>query len=204
MAMLCSALLQRAPAVASRHGLPQPDCQTRPPSAQEYNRAASARSPASGRAEGHRQGLESGLCLAGAIFTVTVELCMPTLGLNHYNLRAPRLLMEELRSFYCDVVGLIHGARPPFGSFGYWLYAGGQPILHLSEARPGEPPGTGAVSTFDHAAFSCCGRTDFERKLTGLGIAFTTARVPGTTQVQLFIRDPAGNGVELNFATEDA
>ena len=135
---------------------------------------------------------------------VTVEVCMPALGLNHYNLRAPRRLMEELRSFYCDVVGLIPGARPPFGSFGYWLYAGGQPILHLSEARPGTPAGAGAVSTFDHAAFTCSGRADFERKLTGLGIAFTTARVPGTTQVQLFISDPAGNGVELNFATEDA
>ena len=129
---------------------------------------------------------------------------MPALGLNHYNLRAPRPVMEQLRSFYCDVVGLIPGERPPFGSFGYWLYAGGQPILHLSEARPGDPPSAGTAATFDHAAFSCCGRAEFERKLTRLGIAFTTARVPGTTQVQLFINDPAGNGVELNFAAEDA
>ena len=129
---------------------------------------------------------------------------MPTLGLNHYNLRAPRELMEQLRSFYCEVVGLTLGARPPFGSFGYWLYAGGQAVLHLSEARRGEVRDSRAASTFDHAAFSCAGRIEFERRLTQLGIAFETARVPGTKQVQLFISDPAGNGVELNFAGEEA
>ncbi len=129
---------------------------------------------------------------------------MLTLGLNHYNLRAPRPLMEQLRRFYCDVVGLMPGERPPFASFGYWLYAGDQPVLHLSETRAGDPAVPAGASTFDHAAFSCCGRAEFERKLEQSGIAFTTARVPGTTQVQLFIKDPAGNGVELNFAAEDA
>ena len=129
---------------------------------------------------------------------------MPTLGFSHYNLRAPRDLLEQLRSFYCEVVGLSVGARPPFQSFGYWLYAGGQPILHLSESRPGESRGAGAASTFDHAAFSCAGRNEFEGRLKQLGIEFETARVPGTTLVQLFLNDPAGNGVELNFASEDA
>jgi len=129
---------------------------------------------------------------------------MPTLGLNHYNLRAPRDVMERLRDFYCEVVGLTVGARPPFSSFGYWLYAGGQPVLHLSETRAGESRIAGTASTFDHAAFSCAGRAEFERRLTQLGIAFETARVLGIGQVQLFVKDPAGNGVELNFAGEDA
>lgn len=129
---------------------------------------------------------------------------MPTLGLDHYNLRAPRELMEQLRSFYCEVVGLSVGARPPFGSFGYWLYAGGQPILHLSETRPGDTRDSQAASTFDHAAFTCTGRAEFERRLTQLGIPYRSSRVPGLGQVQLFIRDPAGNGVELNFAGEDS
>ncbi len=59
---------------------------------------------------------------------------MATLGLNHYNLRADHALMEKLRDFYCDIVGLVVGFRPPFGSRGYWLYAGEQAVLHLSEA----------------------------------------------------------------------
>ncbi|MCM8612339.1 VOC family protein [Accumulibacter sp.] len=129
---------------------------------------------------------------------------MLTLGLNHYNLRAPRPLMEQLRRFYCEVVGLLPGERPPFASFGYWLYAGDQPVLHLSETRAGDPPVPAGASTFDHAAFTCRGRAEFERKLEQAGIAFTKARVPGSAQVQLFIQDPAGNGVELNFAAEDA
>jgi catechol-2,3-dioxygenase len=128
---------------------------------------------------------------------------MTATGLSHFNLRAPRELMERLRSFYCEVVGLSPGERPPFESFGYWLYAGEQAVLHLSETRPGESCDPGVTTTFDHAAFSCTGRADFECKLVKLGIAYATARVPGTSQVQLFIRDPAGNGVELNFANED-
>lgn len=128
---------------------------------------------------------------------------MPALGLDHYNLRAPRELMEQLRSFYCEVVGLSVGTRPPFASFGYWLYAGGQPILHLSETRQGDTRDIQTASTFDHAAFNCTGRAEFERRLTELGIPYRSSRVPGLGQIQLFIRDPAGNGVELNFAGED-
>ena len=49
---------------------------------------------------------------------------MSTTGINHFNLRAPRPLLEELREFYCAVVGLAQGARPAFLRFGYFLYAG--------------------------------------------------------------------------------
>ena len=63
---------------------------------------------------------------------------MTVVGFNHYNLRAPRELLEQLRSFYCDVVGLRVGPRPSFASFGYWLYAGEQDILHLTETDAGE------------------------------------------------------------------
>lgn len=124
---------------------------------------------------------------------------MAVLGFSHYNLRAPRALLEELRTFYTEVVGLSVGPRPPFANLGYWLYAGGRDVLHLSEVRSETaPPGT-AQSTFDHAAFSCEGREAFERRLKELGVAYRVAHVPQTGQLQLFLRDPAGNGVELNF-----
>ncbi len=128
---------------------------------------------------------------------------MPTLGFNHYNLRAPRPVLDELYSFYSDVVGLVPGPRPPLTSFGYWLYAGEQPILHLSEAKPGESRPVGGLNTFDHAAFTCSGRAEFENNLTLRGIPYEVAHVPQTKCVQLFFRDPAGNGVELNFADEE-
>lgn len=129
---------------------------------------------------------------------------MATTGFSHYNLRAPRDLLESLRAFYCDVVGLAVGPRPPFPTFGYWLYAGGQAVLHLSETRAGEQRAVGVDTTFDHAAFECTERPAVERRLVEKGIEFRGAAVPGTARVQLFLRDPAGNGVELNFGDEAA
>ena len=130
---------------------------------------------------------------------------MPVTGFDHYNLRAPRPVLEELKSFYCDVVGLTVGDRPPFRRFGYWLYAADRPVLHLSEADATELRSRTAVTTFAHAAFNCTGRADFERRLTALGIAYRTALVPLLNLAQLFFHDPAGNGVELQFdASEPA
>lgn len=122
-------------------------------------------------------------------------------GLDHYNLRAPRALLDELRAFYCEIVGLTVGERPAFSSFGYWLYAGGRAVVHLTESTPGEAVATG--TNFSHAAFSCSGRTAYASKLTRLGIRHQVAQVPQTGQVQLFLEDPAGNGVELLFADHD-
>jgi catechol-2,3-dioxygenase len=124
---------------------------------------------------------------------------MPVNGFDHYNLRAQRPMLEQLREFYCDVVGLTLGERPPFRRFGHWLYAGERPVLHLSEADAEEDRSTTATTTFAHAAFDCTDRAAFERRLTERGIRYRVAEVPVTNQVQLFFHDPAGNGVELGF-----
>ena len=128
---------------------------------------------------------------------------MTVIGLNHYNLRADRATLDTLRDFYVSVVGLELGYRPPFQSNGYWLYAGTQAILHLSEARPGEVRPAHVVNTFDHMAFSCANAVDMERRLTDAKIRYSRTYVPLTRQLQLFFADPAGNGVELNFAQPD-
>jgi len=125
---------------------------------------------------------------------------MPAIGLNHYNLRAPRGLLEELRDFYCDVVGLKVGERPPFPSFGYWLYTGKDPVLHLVEIRAGETRATHTATTFDHAAFTCTDFAAMRAHLVKTNIEHTVQEVPLTGQKQIFFSDPAGNGVELNFA----
>jgi catechol 2,3-dioxygenase-like lactoylglutathione lyase family enzyme len=126
------------------------------------------------------------------------------LSFSHYNLRAPRELLDELRLFYTEVVGLEQGLRPPFPRFGYWLYAGAQDVLHLTEASADEHRLLQTNTSFDHASFNCTGRQAFERKLTRLGMAYSVSHVPQTGQVQLFFKDPAGNGVELNFTGSDA
>jgi glyoxylase I family protein len=124
---------------------------------------------------------------------------MPVAAFDHYNLRAARPMLDALRDFYRDVVGLTVGDRPPFRRFGYWLYAADRPVLHLSEADDGEARSGTAVTTFAHAAFNCTGRADFEARLKRFGVAYRTAGVPLLNLAQLFFHDPAGNGVELQF-----
>jgi catechol 2,3-dioxygenase-like lactoylglutathione lyase family enzyme len=127
---------------------------------------------------------------------------MSVTGLDHYNLRGSRELLDELCAFYCDVVGLAVGERPPFNEFGYWLYAGDQAVLHLSlddSAHAGQ-----SNTVFNHAAFRCTDFPGTKERLSELHIAYRLNRVPGTTAVQLFLEDPAGNGVELNFESEQS
>jgi len=124
------------------------------------------------------------------------------IGLNHYNIRAPSPLLEELRDFYCAMVGLRVGARPAFRSRGYWLYAGDQDVLHLTQAGAGEIREVGGVPTFDHVAFTCENFEAMRAALTAAGIAYEIEDVPLTGQRQIFFRDPAGNGIELNFGSK--
>jgi glyoxylase I family protein len=125
---------------------------------------------------------------------------MSTNGLSHVNLRANRELLDKLKDFYCEIIGLRIGPRPPFPGFGYWLYAGDLAIMHLHITGPKEERLPNIISTIDHFAFICTNRNEFEEHLKLRGIEFQKVLVPMANQVQLFIRDPAGNRVELNFA----
>jgi catechol-2,3-dioxygenase len=128
---------------------------------------------------------------------------MPVQSFNHFNLRADRELLRRLRDFYVDVIGLSVGPRPTFNFNGYWLYAGDLAVLHLVEAPDAPGPGHMRHGTFDHVAFSCSGLALFEEHLRRAAVAYRRRSVPGTDIVQLFVQDPAGNGVELNFADSD-
>ena len=121
-------------------------------------------------------------------------------GLDHFNLSAPIAVLEELRRFYCEVLGLTAGHRPPFANDGYWLYAGDLALLHLTVASDTATAATDAQTTLNHVAFACSGRQAFERRLEAAGVAFRRATVPDTGIHQLFFEDPAGNGIELSFA----
>ena len=123
-------------------------------------------------------------------------------GLNHFNIRAPYPTLCSLRDFYSDVVGLTVGSRPPFASRGFWLYAGDQAVLHLSElVAGGTSDGTGpGRSTVDHVAFTCRDFDSAKKHLTDCKVEFQVAEVPLTRQRQIFFADPVGGGVELNFA----
>ncbi len=128
---------------------------------------------------------------------------MSILGFSHYNFRANRAMLDTLRDFYVEVVGLQVGPRPPFQNYGYWLYIGERDVLHLSESRPDEMRPANVINTFDHAAFACSNLGEFEKRLGEFEIPYRRVLVPQTGQLQLFFTDPAGNGVELNFSAND-
>jgi len=121
-------------------------------------------------------------------------------NLDHFNIRASKPLVEELREFYCVLIGLSEGFRPPFEEPGYWLYAGEHAILHLSVAGADENQLPQIESTLNHVALDCSGKSDFEKRLSENAIPYENASVPGTTVEQIFLKDPAGNGIELSFA----
>jgi catechol-2,3-dioxygenase len=124
---------------------------------------------------------------------------MPINGLDHFNLAAPGAELEELRHFYCEVLGLTVGRRPRFASDGYWLYAGDHALVHLVVADDAVTAETDEQNTLNHVAFACSRREAFERRLEAAGVPFRRATVPDTRIHQLFVEDPAGNGIELNF-----
>ena len=125
---------------------------------------------------------------------------MAVLGFNHYNLRCDRDMMEQLKAFYVDVVGLQLGHRPQLTSFGYWLYAGQKDVLHLSEAKPEEGRQIEMPTTFDHVAFTAIDYVDTLARLEKLSVKYRLREISDAGQRQIFFSDPAGNGIELNFA----
>ena len=54
---------------------------------------------------------------------------MPLGPLQHFTIEPSDL--ERTKDFYCDVLGLENGDRPPLDFPGYWLYSGGMATVHL-------------------------------------------------------------------------
>jgi len=129
---------------------------------------------------------------------------MPVHAIHHINLRADAALTARLRAFYIDVLGLQEGWRPPFRSAGHWLYLADQPAVHLVVDEHVGEASNPRRAVVDHVAFACTGLEAFEQRLAALQIDYRRSDVPGTALVQLFLLDPAGNGVELQFAGEEA
>src|SRR5207302_449118 len=80
------------------------------------------------------------------------------------------------------------------------LYAGGQPILHVSEGKvPANPAGV-----LDHLAFSATDLKGTVARLKASGIKFTLRRQVGVGTWQIFCHDPCGAKVELDFSPEES
>lgn len=128
------------------------------------------------------------------------QMCVS--GLNHFNISASRDLIEQVKRFYTDVIGLALGPRAHLDHEGYWLYAGCTPIVHLS-IRMGMPAVSNAQKGyFNHISLGCVGLRSAIAKMIATQTPYRLIQLPDIHQTQLFVTDPAGIGVELTFFNE--
>ena len=123
---------------------------------------------------------------------------MPVTEINHVNFRTDRETMHKLRDFYCDIIGLTVGKRVASTSYGYWLYIGDNDVVHLAGYKTPEPPPLNVHGPFDHVSFTFTDMPAMEAHLQENEIDYTTRTLASGVR-QINLKDPAGNGVELNF-----
>ena len=119
-------------------------------------------------------------------------------AMDHFTVLTADLAATQ--EFYVSILGLKVGQRPPLGFPGVWLYAGKKPILHVIAGRALPQPPAGVI---DHMAFAAKGLREVARKLDERGIAFQLGRQRESRVWQLFVHDPSGAKVELDFAPEE-
>lgn len=135
---------------------------------------------------------------------------MPINTLDHYSIRTADL--AATRNFYVDVLGFEVGPRPDFPFPGVWLYQGGIAVVHvigidpgdssglqdyLGDRGPGDEAGSGMI---DHVAFGATEIDAVRAKIEAAGLAFRERQVPSMQLRQIFVQDPSGITIELNFA----
>ena len=117
--------------------------------------------------------------------------------LDHFNIRT-RNLADTVR-FYEDVLGLEKGPRPNFAFPGAWMYSEGKAVVHLvdiSKTDEQQKPDSGVVH---HVAFVSSGFDGMKQRLSSKGMPFDARQVPGGELWQIFVNDPNGVMIELNY-----
>jgi catechol 2,3-dioxygenase-like lactoylglutathione lyase family enzyme len=143
---------------------------------------------------------------------------MPISKLAHFSVRTADV--EASRRFYVDVLGFKEGFRPPFQFPGLWLYRGGDEadfgVVHIIGVDRDDPAGLTAYlgdkaedslhgsAAVDHLAFLATDLADMQRRLNGARLGFRERTVPSLGLHQVFVEDPSGVTIELNFAAAEA
>jgi len=138
---------------------------------------------------------------------------MPITKLAHFSVRTTSIAAS--RHFYVDILGFKEGFRPTLPFPGFWLYLGADEaqygVVHIIGIDENNPQGLaeylgdktasalvggGAV---DHIAFLATDLTTMQQRLKETGLTYRERTVPGLGLHQVFVEDPSGITIELNF-----
>ena len=134
---------------------------------------------------------------------------MQVRALNHVNIRTERL--AETVAFYTEVLGMT--SRPPPGlsdtSRGTWICdEEDRPVIHIGSAASRYPTdgilgssGEGARGggAIHHVALECLGYDELLARLKAADLTVATNEVAMADLRQIFVEDPNGVTLELNF-----
>jgi catechol 2,3-dioxygenase-like lactoylglutathione lyase family enzyme len=116
-------------------------------------------------------------------------------ALDHVNIRTADL--AATKALFIDVLGLADGWRPPFPFPGAWLYAGDKDVVHLVQVD--RPAAASDGSSLDHFAFDIADYDEALARVEKTGLQHRATTTPGTSVRQIFVRDPNGVTIELNW-----
>jgi catechol 2,3-dioxygenase-like lactoylglutathione lyase family enzyme len=125
--------------------------------------------------------------------------------MQHYMVLSKDL--EKTRAFYCDVLGLKVGPRPPFDFEGFWIYTGDVAAVHVAGQSSYEDTGRlkdsgiarNGSGSVDHIAFAADDYDELIASFDRHGVKYRATRVPGSDLRQLFVFDPDGIQIEINI-----
>lgn len=144
------------------------------------------------------------------------------MGINklaHYSIRTTDL--EASRKFYTEILGFRVGFRPDFKFPGIWLYMSDDDdkeygTVHIIGIDPNDPQGLidylgdksldslQGTGTVDHIAFTATDLVSMRRTLAARSLDFFERTVPSLGLHQLFLTDPSGVTIELNYPAAEA
>jgi len=135
-------------------------------------------------------------------------------SLDHCAIRTTKL--QETRDFFVDILGLEDGERPDFPFPGAWLYTNSTAVIHLIGVDPDDPSGLqryvgSEISTealqgsgaFDHIAFRANDPSVLTERLKQTDYEYRERQVPNMNLFQIFVEDPNGITIELNYWGEN-
>jgi catechol 2,3-dioxygenase-like lactoylglutathione lyase family enzyme len=138
---------------------------------------------------------------------------MPLSNIEHFLVQTDSI--ARTRDWYVRVLGMEVGPNPDFKFPVCWLYLGGKDVVHITEGGASasenrkkyvgqESQATQGTGVLDHIAFRATGLRQMLEHLHAEKVDFKQRQLSDQGLYQLFMFDPNGIKIELNYANDEA